>query len=466
MVHLGPLQGGEHVVFVGGHKLVGGRHHVACVVEREVVHGELSWKVGFLVERVGHFAHAFPLLVFEAVGHVAFEEEVLVEVCRGLCADTHAETIHEVLREHGVDGANVHLGGVFGVDARFDEVFNEGFGNPEYRFEPFYLLEFVDERVHRTFALAELFAAVLFPKFLVAHVGVGFGERFALEAEGFVGDGREGKVGVLGGALHLEFLNEAGELELHEHVVAREHLFAGGERVELLDYAHVFHKVDVGAYGNAHVHFAYAVGAVGHDVEAAGESEVLRIVGREVYLYAAVGVVHEERVDNEVAVEADGGTGGDGAGEGVLQQTHLVFVDVDVGEAVLEHGGHDVARVEQLVDAVGLLAYNDVLLRAWVFAVNLPHDGFVDGDGEDEFSGFVTHLNVVLEEGEVLELAVFEDLFGHFVEGEGELGVFVYAEVVVRVEVASFLGGNDVAHEFDGGIVLARIFRFVSHHGG
>ena len=66
------------------------------------------------------------------------------------------------------------------------------------------------------------------PKTLFLHLRVGERAGLSAEVEAHIRDGVEGKVGVVGGALHLKFLNTFGHFEYHEHVVLRKHLFSGG----------------------------------------------------------------------------------------------------------------------------------------------------------------------------------------------------------------------------------------------
>ena len=147
-----------------------------------------------------------PSVVLKAVGGVALEEEVGVEVGRGLCRGTQAQTVHLVLRDGGVDRADVHLRGLFGVGARLDKVFDEGLGREEHQFEALELLQALDEQVHAVLAGGERVGAVLGPEGFVAHSRVGVLHLVPLEAESLVGDFGEGEAAVFGGALHLKFL--------------------------------------------------------------------------------------------------------------------------------------------------------------------------------------------------------------------------------------------------------------------
>ena len=352
VVHRGPLERGEHVILVGGHKFVGRRHHVARVVEGEVVHRKLAWQIGLFVERIGYLAHAFPLFVLKAVGYVALEKQMLVKVGRGLGRSTQAQPVNKVVRYHGVDRTDVYLRRLVGVHRCFYKVLNKCLGHPQHGFEALHAFELLDELFHCALALGERVGTVLLPKMLVLHLCIGRGERLALELEGLVGNGFEGKVAIFGVALYLEFAGRLGDVQLHKHVVLYKHLLAGGQLVEGLNDAHALHKVHIAAHGYAHVGLVDAVSAIGHDVKTARKPEVLRIVRGKVHLYAALFAVYHQRVYYKVAVKRYGRSRRYRTGKGVLQQAHLVIVDVYIGKAVLQHGVDNVTRVEQVVDAV------------------------------------------------------------------------------------------------------------------
>ena len=141
MVHLGPFERGEHIVLVGRHELIGWRHHVARVIKGKVVHGELAGEVSFLVEGISHLAHALHLLVLEAIGCIALEEEMFIEVGGGLCGNSHAEPVDGVLREHRVNRPDIDLGRFLGVETCFHKVFYKCFGHPQHGFEALDLLQ-------------------------------------------------------------------------------------------------------------------------------------------------------------------------------------------------------------------------------------------------------------------------------------------------------------------------------------
>ena len=112
------------------------------------------------------------------------------------------------------------------------------------------------------------------------------------------------------------------------------------------------------------------------------------------------------------------------------------------------------------------MAGDDALFRLRTFAENLVRHRFLHGDGQDALARLVAYLDVVLEERHLLERALLEHAVRHVVDGESQFGVLVETVVVVLLEVAASLGVDDLAHEFDGGVVLSRVLCSASCDGG
>ena len=164
-----------------------------------------------------------------------------IELRRGLCGDTRAQSIHGVAREHGVDRADVHLTWV----ASLHEVLYQGLESEDDILESLYLCKIIDEGVHLALALGERHLSVLVPESLVAHHCVGFLHLLGLTLEELFGQRVESIVGESRGAYYGSLLDKRGELYLSHHVVNGEHPRAVGQLCELLHNLHVLHEVDV-----------------------------------------------------------------------------------------------------------------------------------------------------------------------------------------------------------------------------
>ena len=208
-----------------------------------------------------------------------------VKIGRGLRRSTEAKPVDEVLRNHRVHRTYIHLTGMFGVYRCFHKVFDKGFTHEQHRLKTLDALQTLDEERHFVLRCCQVFRTMLLPKLLVLHHSVGGSYLIALEAEGFVRYLREIVIAIFGGAAHLELLYELGQAQLHYHVVLYQHLLTGRKLVVDLRDIHSFHEVDACAHRHTHLHALHTVGGVGHDVQIARETEVLRIVGRERNVY-------------------------------------------------------------------------------------------------------------------------------------------------------------------------------------
>ena len=313
LVGLGPLQRHYEVVLVGIHEAVAGRADVARGLHRHGATRKLVGQVLLGVQRVGELQVVVVLAAAPAPAVVAGEEEVLVEVGRGLQAQAAAHAIDVVMAQDGVDGTNVDVVGRAGLHG----VLEEGLQAEDDVLHALDVLDVVNELVHGALALRQLHLAVLVPEVVVAHLGVGLGDLRTHAPEELVGQGREGVVRQTRRTADDETPQEADHLQLGGHVVLREHPLAVGQLLVLLQYLHVLDKVDVALVGYGHLAATYVQRGVLQNVEVATETHVVLVVRQEVQVYARV-ALHLQRVLYVVAVEVDARLG-DGRYEGVLQ---------------------------------------------------------------------------------------------------------------------------------------------------
>ena len=452
VVHRGPLEGGENVVLVGGKKLVGRRHDVVGEGERQIIDRELAGQIGFLIERPRHLSHTLRTIILEAIGNITLQEKMLVKVGGGLSGGSQTQTVHKVLGNDGVHRSDVHLGGLLRVGAGLHEVFDESLQDPKNRLETFDPLKFRHESVQAGLRLRQTVGAVGLPEQFVLHLRIRFGVDAPLETELLLGQRVKGEVAVVGGSSHHELLQKTCNFDLNKHVVLHQDLLAGGQLPEVLNDAHAFHKIHVRLLRNAYVGAPNAVGAVCNDVDAAGETKVLRIVGCEVHLDALF-LPNHQRVNQEIAIKRNGIVA-NRTHETMLQQSHIIRIDIHVGEAVLNHVRQNVTRAEEVVKSCVLCSKDDALLRLWRLAEYFATDGFIDGDGQNEATGLVAYFNMLFQERKTLELSFLKDFLSHVVESEEHLGVFVNGIEFMVFQVIVALGCNHFFHELHRRIVF------------
>ena len=144
-------------------------------------------------------------------------------------------------------------------------------------------------------------------------------------------------------------MEEAGELDLRKHVVDSEYPLASRQLRKFLGNLHVIDKVHIALLGNCHLATLYLPAGVSQDIEVTTETEVLLVVRQEVQMKALV-IVDEKCIFDIIAVERDSSTT-NGRGEGILQKTNLIVVDVHIGENILQHSVQNITRLHKVVHA-------------------------------------------------------------------------------------------------------------------
>ena len=164
-----PAECGEHIVLVGMHELVGGRHHIESTGKGDCTDGELLRQVFLLVERVDELRVVVVVLRLGAIGVVPLPVEVGMKAGSGLSAQAEAQAVDEVVGNDGIDGADIELVDLIGATTGFHVVLYQHLGTKEDVLESLDLRHPVNKVVHRRFALGELSLAVIVPKVFIAH---------------------------------------------------------------------------------------------------------------------------------------------------------------------------------------------------------------------------------------------------------------------------------------------------------
>ena len=191
--------------------------------------------------------------------------------------------------------------------------------------------------------------------------------RLALEEllrqgiEGIIGDSRVSH--------HQQVLQELVDVQFGYHIVFREHPLAVVELGVLLFNLHVSNPVYIAVVRHVEVTFLYVQAAVGKHIEFASESEVLAVGWDKLQMVAEVSF-YIHRIFYVIMVEADGSLA-DRRWEGILQQAHVIIVDVHIGEHLFQGGVENLSGLDYLSDSIALLTLDDVLFGLRIFAVNM-----------------------------------------------------------------------------------------------
>ena len=137
------------------------------------------------IDGIGHLSQIVVLVTAPSPSVIGREEEVLVEVGRGLEAQSRAPSVDIVVREDGVDGTDVDIVGRTGLNG----VLEERLESEDDILHALDVLDAVNELVHGALALGQLDLPVLSPELVVTHLGISLGELFGLALEEFLGYG-------------------------------------------------------------------------------------------------------------------------------------------------------------------------------------------------------------------------------------------------------------------------------------
>ena len=117
--------------------------------------------------------------------------------------------------------------------------------------------------------------------------------------------------------------------------------------LELLLDAHVLYEVHGALFRQGELTTTDMIGGVLQDIDVTTESEVHLVVGQEMEMDTTVAINLKRILDVET-VEIDGILTYRGS-EGVLYQTNLVVVKIDISKHLFQYDIQNIARLEEVV---------------------------------------------------------------------------------------------------------------------
>ena len=166
--------------------------------------------------------------------------------------------------------------------------------------------------------------------------------------------------------------------------------------------------------------------------------------------------LHIDRVFNIETVERNGVLA-NRTGERILQQAHLVVVDIHIGKHVLQRRVQNVSRLDEVVDTRRVLALHNLFFGMRVFTVNMLGNGLVNADGQNKLVVQRTYLHLVEQPLLLLEFGVFQ--IHRFQVVHCQRNLLILSKLVIRmiVERGLLLSGNHTLHQLDRRIILTRV---------
>ena len=196
-------------------------------------------------------------------------------------------------------------------------------------------------------------------------------------------------------------------------------------------------------------------GTVGKHIELASESEVLTVGWDKLQMIAEV-AVHIHRIFYIIMIEADG-CSAQRRWERILEQSHVVIIDIHIGEDILDGCIQDFSGLDHLSDTIALLTLDDILLALRGLAINVLRNGLIHAYRQGELAVVRRKLYLVEEILSLAEELALHLLLGDIIECEGDLLIFIILIIIIVAEVALLLGSDDTSHEFHGRVILALV---------
>ena len=228
VVYSGPFERDKHVILICRQEFVTGRHYVSGIRETEIVYRKLPGEIVLFIERVGEFAHTFPPVITESVGHVSFSEYVGMQIRCGLCTGSQTQSFHKVMSDYRIDRTDIHRARFLGILADLHMILNEGFRYKQDEIKSFDAFQSFNGIIHLTFRGGEFFRPVFLPEIFIPHHGAGVSPLLSFKFEGFLRNLFKRVVVIGCGAFYLEFLQRLQDIELYDHLVIGQNILSGG----------------------------------------------------------------------------------------------------------------------------------------------------------------------------------------------------------------------------------------------
>ena len=287
--------------------------------------------------------------------------------------------------------------------------------------------------------------------------------HFSLALEKYLGQFVEGIVGKSGVAHHEQVLQHLVGMYFRHHIILGKHPFTIVQTCEFLLYLHILHPVHVAVVRHIEIAFLDMQRTVGCHIQFATETEVLRVGRNKLQMIAEV-ALHIDRVLYIIMIKGNSRSA-DRRREGILQQAHIVIIDIHIGKHVFHRGTQNLTRLYHLTNTISLLSLDDIFLALGIFAIDMLRYRLVDTHRESEFTIIGRFLHLVEQILSFTEKLAFKLFFRKIVQGKGYLLIFVILIVWMVGQIGFLLGCDNAAHQLHSRIVLALVLTpFRLHH--
>ena len=375
-------KGHEEVVLVVQQVVIRWRSNIMSHLEGQVAHRELERTVFLLVERIGQHMTIIPFMTLQTIGSVTIPEEMRIERSHRTTSQTQSDSIHEVVGKERIDRSQVEITSVFLIllgllgMSHLNIVLHQGSHTQDNVFEALGILHTMNKTIHRRFALRKAYLSVFIPVSLIAVHGVHIVPYLRLALEQLLRRFIKGIVGESRISYHQQVLQQIIDVHFCHHIILGQNPLAIIQLRKFLLYLHILHPVHITIVRHIKVTFLYMQGAVGKHIEFSTESKILTVGWNKLQMIAEI-ALYINRILYIIMVEGNG-CSADRRRERILQEAHIIIVDIDIGKYILENGIDDFTRLNHLSDTIALLTLDNIFLALWILAVDVLGNRLVD----------------------------------------------------------------------------------------
>ena len=404
-------------------------------------------QIFFLVERIGEFCVIVVFLAVPSSGEITVHEEVRIQIRCGLCADTGTVAIKvKFFVIIVLIGPKSNLPWWFSVSPVSTKFSIRALAPKGYT-EPFDLLDAMNEGIHRRLTLGESHRWYLFQR---PHPASSRQPLVALSPslEQFLGQFIKRIIAQSRRADNNRLLQEFGQRHFHNHIVNRQSPFSVGQTGVHLLHLQIIHEVDVAPLGIVRLH-CFMKRAVFQNIQSPRNPSPAWLLGK-IPDDSTGRAVHVDRIHNVIAVKRYG-IFADRARERILQQAHLVIIDIHVGEDILQCDVQNVARLYQLVDTCGVLTCNNIPFR---FGILLRKMCCVTVSSTEigRISLLLwTNLHLVQQPFLLADKTTVQLVRRDVIHRQRQFLIFIELVIVVVLQVGALLRRNHTPHQLHGG---------------
>ena len=164
--------------------------------------------------------------------------------------------------------------------------------------------------------------------------------------------------------------------------------------------------------------------------------------------------IYIDRVFDVIAIKRDGRTP-DRTHERILKQPNIVVVDINVRKDVFHNHVQGFTCLQNLIDTLTLMPFDDIFLRLRLFAVDVLRYRFVYRDGKHQFVVIAAGFNLIQHPLRLTQSAAFQILWLDVTQRQRKLLILVILVVRMIIQMIFLLGCNHPPHQFHGRIVFA-----------